>query len=387
MDGNVAVKNKKGLELTVDQRQAVDAVISFFKSKKSTLLTLGGFAGTGKTTCIAEAVRVFGSERPSIAFCTFTGRASSVLRGKLEAAQVLEIGDYCGTIHGLIYKPVVKDGRIVRWKKADDIDQDLIVVDEASMVNEIIYRDLASYAVPILAVGDHGQLPPIEGKFNLMESPEIKLETIHRQAAGNPIIKLSMMARTGEPIPLGRHGEFVVKIASSGAVEQVRDVGGVLFLCGYNSTRTRLNATIRRRLGFMERDPMVGEKVICLKNNHEAGIYNGVTGRLDAIAKDGEHWWKIGASMDGGAEFEGRVFRKQFGEQKTIREVDGMDRKEIGDLFDWGYAMTVHKSQGSEADRVMLFEERLPNATEEEWGRWLYTGITRARERLLIVSK
>lgn len=380
------MKKKSGLELTLDQRSAVEASVEFFKSKKA-LLTLGGYAGTGKTTCIAEAVKVFGSKRPAIAFCTFTGRASSVLRAKLETAEVLEIGDYCGTIHGLIYKPVIKNGRIVKWKKADDVEQDLIVVDEASMVNEIIYRDLASYGVPILAVGDHGQLPPIEGKFNLMENPEIRLETIHRQASGNPIIKLSMMARTGEPIPLGRHGDFVVKIPASGAIDRVTDVSGVLFLCGYNSTRVRLNATIRRRCGVSGPDPLKGEKIICLKNNHDAGIYNGVTGRLDRIEKDGEHWWKIGATMDDGAEFEGRAFRRQFGEQKTIREWEGLDRKEIGDLFDWGYAMTVHKSQGSEADRVMLFEERLPNSTDEEWRRWLYTGITRARERLLIVGR
>ena len=376
---------ENSLTLTPDQVRARDAVVTFFR-RGGNLLTMGGYAGSGKSTTIAEAVRSLGGERKSIAFCAFTGRAASVLKGKLEAADVMEGGDYCGTIHGLIYKPVVKNGRILRWKKADDIEQDLIVIDEASMVNEIIYRDLASYGVPILAVGDHGQLPPIEGKFNLMENPEIKLETIHRQAAGNPIIHLSMMARTGEPIPEGRHGEFVVKIGAAGALDRIKEVAGALFLCGYNSTRTRLNAGIRKRLGFLGNEPMVGEKIICLKNNHEAQIYNGVTGRLKAISSQGDRWYKIETEMDGGVDFEGKVFRAQFGEQKTIREVEGLERKEIGDLFDWGYAMTVWKAQGSEASRVVFFEEYFSGMSEDDRRRFLYTGITRASERLLLVG-
>ncbi len=385
MDGNVAVKSKGGIELTFDQAQAVEASVAFFKAKGSTLLTLGGFAGTGKTTCIAHAVKAFGSQRPALAFCAFTGRASSVLRAKLETAGVMEIGDYCGTIHGLIYEPVIKKGRIIRWKKVDSIEQEIIVVDEASMVNEKIYRDLASYGVPILAVGDHGQLPPVEGSFNLMQNPEIKLERIHRQAAGNPIIALSAAVRAGGRVDVGRHGEWVSKTNDRKVLDRVPDLSDALILCGFNSTRTRLNSYVRKRLGFSQAVPTTGEKVICLKNNHDVGIYNGTTGKIASIEPEGSHWFKMKVKTDD-VEFDGKVLRHQFGEPKTLREYPGLEPKELGDLFDWGYAMTVHKAQGSEGRRVVLFEERFPNMDDEGWRRWLYTGITRAQERLLIIG-
>ena len=57
-----------------------------------------------------------------------------------------------------------------------------------------------------------------------------------------------------------------------------------------------------------------------------------------------------------------------------------------GDLFDFGYALTVHKAQGSQAKRVILFEERFSQMTDDEWRRWLYTAVTRAEEELFIFS-
>lgn len=381
-------KTPPKVEMSYDQKIAVAAILDFHKSKKP-LVTLGGFAGVGKTTTIVEAVRKLdGKKRPAIAFCAFTGRAASVLRGKLEKAEVLEMTDFAGTIHSLIYKPIVKNGVVVGWEKktVGDMTYDLIVVDEASMLNETLFKDLSSFSVPMIAVGDHGQLPPIEGGFNLMQNPDIRLEKIHRQAEGDPIIKLSMIVREGGSIPVGRHGEFVSKTRDRDVLDRVNDVSDAMILCGYNRTRTGLNAYIRRRLGRTERVPAKGERIICLKNNHGAAIYNGMLGVLRDVTDGGKDHLVIDADMEGGARFQGNAYREQFGAERTVKPVDKMDAKRIGDLFDWGYAMTVHKSQGSEARRVVLFEERLPKSSDEDWKRWLYTGVTRARERLLVIG-
>jgi len=167
--------------------------------KDPLLLSMGGFAGTGKTTLVSALAKDFG-KAIRFAFCALSGRAASILGRKLidHGVNVRENksddGHYCGTIHGLIYQPVENDdGEVISWIRRDALPYDVIVLDEASMVSESIFKDLARYGVQILAVGDHGQLPPIEGRFSLMENPHIKLERIHRQAADNPIINLSMI--------------------------------------------------------------------------------------------------------------------------------------------------------------------------------------------------
>ncbi len=378
---------KTRLAFTHDQEQAIVQVLEFWKEKTLRLLTLGGFAGTGKTTVIGEAVRRLSQKgRPLIAFCAFTGRAASVLRGKLEAAEAMDMGDYCGTIHGLIYTPQVRRGVIIGWKKAEALAYDLIVVDEGSMLTKTLYDDLASFEIPILVVGDHGQLPPVGDSFNLMASPNIRLETIHRQAEGDPIIKLSMLVREGGTIPVGRHGEFVSKTTDRKILDRIPDVSDPMILCGFNRSRTGLNAYVRKRLGMKSPIPQVGERVICLKNNHNALIYNGMIGKLSKIEPEGLDHYNITANMDGGVTFSGLVWKEQFGAEKTIRAEDRRQAAAMGDQFDWGYAMTVHKSQGSEARRVVVFEERFSQMSDDDWKRWLYTAVTRARERLLVVG-
>lgn len=382
------------MELSHDQKTAHDAILAFWQARTKPQLTLGGFAGSGKTTLLAEAVRTLWGNRkfrPSIAFCAFTGKASNVMREKLVRAGVLDPGiDYCGTIHGLIYLPVTDEKeRVTGWARREAITQDLIVVDEASMVNRKIYDHLAEYRKPMLFIGDHGQLPPVGDSFNLMERPDIRLEKIHRQAEGDPIIKLSILARTEGRIPVGRHGEFVVKVrAEDPVVDRIKDLAGVMILCGRNATRVALNEKVRDRLGLDAETPVVGDRLICLRNLPKEGVFNGMLGTLKAIKASGSHWYRGEVDMDSaGIVYNGRMFRPQFGSQKVLMEYEGLEPKDIGPLWDYGYAMTVHKSQGSESSRVVLFEERMPMASDQDWARWLYTGITRAKERLVIVEE
>ena len=210
------------LELSPDQNKTLKILVDFCesKNKKEDFITLGGFAGTGKTTLISELRKKINEIDPKIkvGFCAFTGKAVQVLKNKLVSSQTLLKKDDISTIHGLIYRTIEDErGAVLGWirKEDDEIDYDLIIVDEASMVDQKIWEDLRSFGIPIIAVGDHGQLPPISGSFNLMSQPQIKLENIHRQAEGNPIIQVSRLAREKGIIPHQKWSKNVFKVPMS----------------------------------------------------------------------------------------------------------------------------------------------------------------------------
>lgn len=362
------------------------------------LITMGGYAGVGKTTLIADTVkRIKADQRKKIAFCAFTGKAASILKAKLEAFGALGAGDYCGTIHSLIYDPIIgQGGQICGFRPKGSIDQDIIIADEASMIDEQLFTDLKAYGRPIVAIGDHGQLPPVFGRFNLMESPDIRLEKIHRQAAEHPIIRLSILAREEGHIPAGEYGEGILKVSKDEGwkiLNAMPDLPEALVMCGRNETRGKLNRFIRARCGRVARDlagstdhPVPGDKVICLKNNKFECIYNGMTGIVKSVEPYGAHWLWMRILMEDGLSFMGKVFKHQFYQKQTLREWEGLEAKQIGNLFDFGYCLTAHKAQGSESSNVVVIEERMGMQTDDDWRRWLYTSVTRSKNKLLIIG-
>lgn len=395
-------------QLHSDQRRVFDAIFDWLKKpEQQPFLTVGGYAGTGKTTLIAfvrkQLSRNATWKKRGVGLCCYTGKAANVLRQKLGDLKALRSIDQCSTIHRLIYQPIYDERmNIVGWERRDkdEFAYDLIIVDEASMVNETIWEDLLYFERPILVVGDHGQLPPIEGKLNLMREPMLKLEEIVRQEADNPIIKLAHQVRQGQIVSYGKYGRNVMKVRRLPSDTQrhifSRFDDQLLVLCGYNRTRLALNHSIRQQLGFSEAEPQVGERLICLKNNRRIHLYNGMLGWLREINQSGNHWYRSVIELDGETEvFNDLICRYQFGREKTFKtekEVDqlrhrNLSLRTLGDLFDWGYALTVHKAQGSEAANVILFEERLPHTSDEMWFRWLYTAITRAAKNLIIVGQ
>jgi len=383
--------------MSSDQKLAINNLMNWYGSKTSQYITLGGYAGTGKTTLISilrDKIKQK-HKKVKVAFVSYTGKAARVLRNKLAEYKTMVSGDFVGTIHSLIYSPVVNSKEeITGWKKKDMVEQDLIIIDEASMVSASIWSDLLSFNKTIIAVGDHGQLPPIEGSFNLMKKPILKLLEIHRQARDNPIIKLSILAREEGKIPVGIYGKGIKKFDGREAWvlnevdEELKNYNfETMVLCGYNNTRVKLNKFIRSNLGFETEEVNVGDKVICLRNNHIKEIYNGMLGTVESLYDKDEKWWKTEIEMDDGSFYSGLMAKDQFGKTSGINFSEKRGKFLKGDLFDFGYALTVHKAQGSQARKVILFEERFSKMTDDEWRRWLYTGITRAEEELLIVGK
>jgi len=386
------------LSLSIDQKNALASLFDWFRSKnKPQFITLGGYAGTGKTTLISHFRNKLhkNNSKTKVAFISFTGKAARVLESKLSEHKAIYKDDYCGTIHSLIYSPIINDKEeITSWELRSQMKYNLIIVDEASMVDEKIWQDLLSFHIPILAVGDHGQLPPINGKFNLLQNPQLVLRKIHRQASKNPIIKLSIMAREDGEIPFGDFGPHVKKLdrskSDTGDVveELLRSYNNeTIILCGYNSTRVKLNNFVRILLEFHSTSPQAGDRVICLRNNHTNRLYNGMLGNLTNLTEKNEDHYLAEIDLDGGNDkFQGLIMKSQFNSTQTL-SFSAKRRKTLKtDLFDFGYALTVHKAQGSQAQRVILFEERFKQMDDSDWKRWLYTAVTRAEEELYIIS-
>ncbi len=387
------------IQLSKQQQQVLEDVLAWQKNPTKQSITVGGYAGTGKTTLIGYLRMQLHKTNPklTVAFCSYTGKATQVLSQKLKESKAVLKGDSVGTIHSLIYSALTDDdGKILGWerKEKDKFKHGLIIVDEASMVQREVWDDLLSYGVPILAVGDHGQLPPIGSQFNLMENPELRLEEIFRQQEGNPIIRLSMLARKEGEIPYGLYGRGVKKIKRSDPDTQefLGDLfmsfnDELLVLTGYNHTRVKINTAIRQLLEYESHQPRPGDRVICLRNNHKQKIYNGMQGTINSIElkedKSGK-FYEADIQFDGNEGlFNGQLSAEQFGQQSTLRD----DRREGIDLFDYGYAITVHKAQGSQADTVVVFEERFSKMDDDMWRRWLYTAVTRAKENLYIIGQ
>lgn len=392
------------LDLSPDQDKALHRLLDWVGKPDNPWITLGGYAGTGKTTLMAILRQEIRRANPvtRVAFCAYTGKASQVLRAELDARGALYNGDSCGTIHSLLYKPEVDtEGRILSWKRSKDITAELIIVDEASMVTSDIWSDLLGSDIPIIALGDHGQLPPIHGTFNLMREPDIMLEQIHRQAADNPIIALAHKARIDGKIDVGDYSDTIRKFSyKTHDAAEIGDLTSHLFgqynedmlvLCGRNKTRVDLNRGIRQLMDRESPEPEYGDKVVCLKNiyeNFHSPIYNGMTGIIHSIEPLKEYWYNASIEFpDEGRNYYGTICKAQFNSPSLVEGVSGVNFKDVGARFDFGYALTVHKAQGSQARTVVLFEERFIKSDDEQWRRWLYTAITRARENLYIIGQ
>jgi ATP-dependent exoDNAse (exonuclease V) alpha subunit len=387
--------------LSQDQAKAIREIGAWYRTQSSPYFTLGGYAGTGKTTLIAylrQALSDF-DEDASVGFCAYTGKATRVLADRLRDRKVIKRGDSVSTIHGLIYTTEETADGNPKWIRRDKLDRDLVIVDEASMVDRDIWEDLLSFNIPVLAVGDHGQLPPIGSSFYLMEKPMVRLDRIFRQASDSPIIEVATLARQSGVIPIKMFGPGVVKLDQSDpetgiAVQEILEnwKPELLILCGYNQTRVKLNQTIRQMRDITSREPVAGDQVVCLRNNRTKHLFNGMLGKIarvtPAAGPEGKDWYEAEIELEGEDYlYTGYIYRPQFGARETVREMPMAPDGQRGDLWDFGYALTVHKAQGSQAEGVLVFEERFPKSSDDDWRRWLYTAVTRARVRLTVVGR
>ncbi|OVE89956.1 ATP-binding protein [Agrobacterium tumefaciens] len=368
------------------QDEALKAVSRWLKEGRTPVFRLFGYAGTGKTTLAKHFAENVDGE---VLFAAFTGKAAQVLRSRGATN--------ARTIHSLIYRPrgeeTVEDEETGKTSIAPmfSINRQsplakaaLIIIDECSMVDEQLGKDLMSFGTPILVLGDPGQLPPVSGGgFFTEQEPDYLLSEIHRQAKDNPIIHLAMDVREGREIMRGDYGSAQVISKSEVTQSLVLDADQVLV--GTNRTRRRYNQRLRELKGFTVDYPQSGDKLVCLRNDPAKGLLNG---SLWQVMSSSRETVKPGINlmirpedddMDRGAA-KIKLLKAAFEDVET--EIPWSTRKRY-DEFDFGYALTVHKAQGSQWNNVVLFDESYAFRDSRE--RWLYTAITRAAETLTIV--
>ena len=355
--------------------QAVSAWLQASPGSRGTpqVFRLFGYAGTGKTTLARHLSEDVDGK---VAYAAFTGKAALVMRRK-------GCPD-ASTIHSLIYRARESGEETPSfelWGEAPASKAKLIVIDECSMVDAELGRDLLSFGVPVLVLGDPAQLPPIQGGgFFTGAEPDAMLTEVHRQAADDPIIHLSMAVREGEYIEPGRYGDSEVVRKSELDPERVLTADQVLV--GRNVTRRSYNTRLRERRGFADPLPQADDKLVCLRNNRRKGLFNGGLWvvKQRSAARANTLGFRLAPDEGVGRGVKVTVRRECF--TGGIEELDWTQRKRY-DEFDYGYVLTVHKAQGSQWDDVVLFDESF--AFPDSRARWLYTGITRAARRLTIV--
>jgi exodeoxyribonuclease-5 len=374
------------MQFSSEQDAALVAVSDWLKQGFPQVFRLFGYAGTGKTTLaryLAEGVD------GDVLFAAFTGKAALVLRSRGAKK--------ASTIHSLIYRPrgeeLVEDedtGKSAMTplftlnRQSPVASASLIVIDECSMVDEALGRDLLSFGTPVLVLGDPGQLPPVSGGgFFTDHEPDILLESIHRQARDNPIIDLAQMAREGEALPYGEYGDS--SVIHRRDVDQAEVLNADQVLVGTNKTRRRYNQRLRDLKEFQGPLPAAGDKLVALRNDPAKGLLNGSLWQVTSAPNSSKAFMNLLiASEDDGMERMSakiRVLKAAF--ENPEEEVPWQMKRRYDD-FDYGYALTVHKAQGSQWDNVYLFDESW--AFREHSQRWLYTAITRAADKITIVK-
>ena len=384
------------------QEQGLKQAIERYKNNER-YTVISGYAGTGKSTLVRVIIENLPGIDPDrdVVYACFTGKAAQVLLKKGNKNVM--------TLHKLLYESIPRpDGTFFRRKKAT-IDYKVVVVDEVSMAPKTLMELLFSHNVYIIALGDPFQLPPVDKDQDngLLNNPQIFLDEIMRQELDSNIIQLSMKVRNHEPIEYFAGDDAMVMPKSklnTGVLQWADQI-----LVGVNATRVAINNQMRT-LFNRGSQPEDGDKVICLRNYWEVFADNDdplVNGTIGYIYNAYETYnktprWAGNQTIkvlcgnflsDSGATFkdlqmdEGQILtgERSIDYKTAFRLSQNFRTRHLVPMeFTYAYAITTHKSQGSSWPNVLVLEERFP-FNKEEHARWLYTAITRAEKKLVLV--
>lgn len=392
-----------GIILNDQQEECVRNAVKWFRnfSSKQTF-EISGPAGSGKTTIVKTIIQNLGLKLEDVMFVAYVGKA---------ALQLTRSGVNGRTIHSAFYdidfvpvkdeegKPLIKNGKIItrpEFIKKERIPGNikLIVIDEAPMVNESFGIDIESFNIPIICLGDLQQLPPVIGGSKYLIRPDYVLTKIMRQAEGNPIIYLSQLASRGEHIPYGKYGDKCYVIPKSSVTDSML-LNADMILTPTNASRSKCNKYIREELRRIDSElPVEGEKLICRKNNRNRiigdNVYlvNGMIGYVNSINKSTFNTRTVDISFS--PDFDDNlVFHNVRIDYKTLMQSIQIDNGQykkgysMYDMFEFGDAITVHLSQGSQANNVLFISEPFGRGDRDIQTKLEYTGITRASEGLI----
>lgn len=391
------------MELTNKQEQGLKIALKRYKNREK-YTVISGYAGTGKSTLVRFIIDALDVDEDKVAYATYTGKAAEVLRKKGNPNAM--------TLHRLLYDSIPRQGGgFIRIPKKQ-LDYNIVVVDEVSMVPKTMVDMLLAHRVYILFLGDPGQLPQIDKKeaHNLLDCPHVFLDEVMRQAAESEIIQLTMKIRNGEDIPF-MHGKEVIVVPKAELVTGHLTWADII-ICATNKTRHNMNKQKRELLGYSG-VLQTGERIIVKRNYWEDCDEDGnalVNGTVGTVANPYESFVRIPPYVkndrrdlplvgciftpDGGKSFDTFEIDKDY----LLKEEPCVDwrvsyqlgklKPKIGDILPkqatYGYALTCHSAQGSEFDKVLVIEESFPfDKTEHQ--RWLYTAVSRSAEKCVLV--
>ena len=386
------VGSTAAVTLTDEQQRAVDLCIARLR-KGVPLTTLFGPAGTGKTTLarfIAEGLGGYSN----VAFAAPTGKAALVLRNKgLEFAQ---------TLHSLIYVPIgasakelkrlqdlekntndpnrkaalqeridtlielLKTPKFVLREKKELAGLRAVILDESSMVGGELLDDLMSFDIPVLALGDPAQLPPVKASSPLAVEgykPTVMLSTGHRFADDSVIHWFATRVRTMGAWSVNEwRGGSGLNLVPTFALpdEQIPTLLQYdQVICGTNATRQWLNTKMRASLGLPADELDDNDRLVALRNDPEHGLINGEQYTVTELA--------------------GMV------KESDLVRIEGFVTKRDIPLFAFAYAITAHKAQGSEWPDIVIFDQSKAFGAQAD--KWLYTAITRAADSFVLLRQ
>ena len=385
------------IDLTEQQKDAIVQAKYWWKKRNKQTFEISGCAGSGKSTIVHYLIEELQLDKNDVLFVTFVGKAALVLSRK---------GNNAKTIHSAIYDAVeipkvdengnfiVINNRVltyVEFVKKEKLPSNikLIVVDEAGMVPEKLALDILSFGLPVISLGDNNQLDPVFGERWFLKTTDIELTVPMRQSLDSPIIYLAQRAMQGKPIKLGKYGNNCYVISKDMITDNMM-IKSDIIICNRNKTRCELNTYVRHDILKINSDvPKVGEKLMCTQNNWNRcindNIYliNGMTGYAKNIYLDTYNGRTL--TIDFQPDFiDTDYFKKiKIDYANLIASPENRTTKRsFYDKFEYGYAATVFKVQGSEFDKVFIYDE--PYGTSDFRRKALYTAITRAKKFLIL---
>lgn len=392
------------MELTRKQEEGLRIAIDRYNHNEP-YTVIAGYAGTGKSTLINFIIAALEvNPEDEVAYITFTGKASEVLREKGCPNAM--------TAHKLLYysKQMPNGKFFYRPRPSLEKDYKVIVVDEVSMLPKDMWDLLLIHGIYVIACGDPFQIPPIDKNQDngILNNPHIFLDEVMRQAKESDIICLSMDIREGKKINPFKGNDtqvFNKKDLCDGMYFWADQI-----LVSTNKSRHDINSYIRDDLG-RGFEPEINDKVICLRNCWDTlsekqcdPLINGSIGTISAMHMESIDYIIMGqkvttpvlvtdliTSNDEYKNLHIDYTALTTGEKFFTPRQEYVIRKnkqnpELPIEFNFGYAITGHRAQGSQWNKVLVLEESFP-FEKIEHARWLYTTVTRAAEKLTLILR
>lgn len=394
--------------LTNKQEEGLKVAVARFRAHEP-WTCISGYAGSGKSTLVKFIIAALDIPEDEVCYVAYTGKAATVLKQKGCTNAM--------TAHKLLYwsSPTATGKFIFKPRTKLENHYQVIVVDEISMLPKSMWDLLLAHKIYILALGDPGQLPPInkDEDNHVLDTPHVFLDEIMRQAQESEIIRLSMHVREGNPIATFKADGAQVQIFTPDKIVNGMYTWADQILCATNAKRTELNNYIRSQKGFDPTKPEIGDKIISLRNHWNTlsttgtwALTNGAIGTINNYNIEKKYLpFYISQTpvdymmTDMQLEDDDTFLQLPIDYQCFLTGAPSLTPRQSYLLgknvnpnvppapyeFAYAYAITTHKAQGSEWDKVLVFEESFPY-NKEEHRRWLYTAVTRAKEKLVLIG-